>query len=459
MGFFSTERATDDERGASAIFVAMWLVLIMGATALGVDISMHTHTRQDLWDALDAAALAGAAYLPDAAAAEAAADAYADANLPGLVPNIEFWCVVGEDSLTGLPDAAHIPVMCDPGIGPWTSATYPGMECNGTLCLIPCNPYSPELDKCNAMSATAAEDVDYNFAPIVGANQGSTGALTSAACKGPCGSEISTDGDIALVVDRTGSMGAADVAALQAASLSFLEGLDTTKHYVALGTLGRSNPSLTCPTRPSSSDSSGPWIPVGLSNDYDLTDNDPPDSPVDLNSASDIVKGINCLTNSSTGTNIGDPIEAAGDYLVANGRTDVPAGIVFMTDGEANRPTGSGSCDYAALKAESVKANNVAIVTIAYRLQGVDCGGTPATTVLANMASDSDVTTADDGGDGPGGLPGGCLTAASIASENADGDLFFCAPDAGLLSSVFASASEGILAVFSENTSLIRPAG
>ncbi len=446
------------ERGVTAVFLALWIIVIIGFVALGIDMSIHTKSRQNLWDTLDASALAGVSFLPDGDAAAQAALDYADANMPGLAPGIEFWCVVGRTA-SGNPDSSHIPAMCDPGPGPYTAGAYPGLECNDRMCLIPCNPFAPEFDVCNTMTVQAERDVIYTFAPVIGFNQGSTGVLTSAACKGPCGASILAPGDIALVVDRTGSMRPQDVSALQSASNAFLEGLDTSLHDVALGTLGRSNPSSTCPTRPSTSGSSGPWIPVGLTNDYDLTDNTPPDNPPNLNASSELVQGISCLTTSSTGTNLGDPIEAAGNYLVANGRPEAADGVVFMTDGEANEPFGSGNCNYAETKALGVKSLGVIVVTIAYRLQGVDCEGTPATTVLADMASDplSGVPTADDGGDGPLGLPGGCATPPSISSENADGDLFFCAPDPGQLAAVFHAASGAILAEFSDRTLLIRP--
>lgn len=132
-----------------------------------------------------------------------------------------------------------------------------------------------------------------------------------------------------------------------------------------------------------------------------------------------------------------------------------------MTDGEANQPYGSGNCSYAVTQADQVKAMDVVVVTIAYRLQGVDCEGTRATTILADMASDpaAGSSTADDGGDGSGGLPGGCETQASIDSENADGDMFFCAPEPGQLPAVFEKASTAILAELSTRTFLLKPPG
>lgn len=464
MSRFSPSTIVRDEdgsgqRGAAAVLLAMFMLVILGFVALGVDISTHTRTRQKLWDTLDAAALAGSTMLPDGIAAHQVALDYADANMPGLVPEVKFWCVVGVDGSE--PNASHIPEMCDPGPSPYNVGNYPGLECNSRMCFIPCNPLSPEFDECNTMSVVAGKDVAYSFAPVIGTDQGSTGALTSAACKGPCGAEIETPGDIALVLDRTGSMRSADLAALKVAAKVFLEGITPSLHDVALGTLGQSKSApWRCPTEPASRrDATYKWVAVDLTNDYDLTDNDPPDNPPSLNSSSALVQGIDCLSSSSTGTNLGDPLRGAGDYLVANGRPDAPDGIVFMTDGEANEPYGSGNCDYAKAKAAEVKSQGVIVVTIAYRLQGVSCEGTPATTVLADMASDphTGIPTADDGGDGPGGLPGGCVNAPEIASENADGDLFFCAPEPGQLSAVFSSASTSILAEFSDHTILVRP--
>ena len=455
-------RSDSHDSGVTAVLVALWLLVIMGFAALAVDISLHTHTRQELWDTLDASALSGGGLLPDGQAAYQAAYDYAKANMPDLEPDIDFFCVVGVDG-SGNVEESHIPFMCDPGPGPYVAGNYPGLECNDRMCFIPCNPLTPEFDECNTMRVRGSTDVSYSFAPVLGMDEGSTGTLASAACKGPCGAIIKNPADIVLTVDRTGSMGSADLAALKAASNAFLEGLDTTLHDVALATIGRtrSNASSSCPTQPSTNKNSGPWVAVGFTNDYDLTDNNPPDNPPNLNSSNAIVKGISCLSSSSTGTNLGDPIAAAGAYANANGRADAGKGVVFMTDGEANGPNSNGNCNYAVNQASQVKGTGVIVVTIAYRLQGVDCEGVPATTVLATMASDSAFgpATEDDGGDGVGGLPGGCETQASINGENNDGDLFFCAPEPGQLSAVFAQASDAILAELSERTILVKPPG
>ncbi len=448
----------DTERGVSAILVVILLVPLVGFTALAVDISNHTETRQDLWDTLDASALAGASELPDPTAAAASALAFADANYPGTVPTLNFWCVIGRDG-SGLPDATHIPYTCNPGPPPYNSSQYPGLACEGDICAIPCDPYAAVPGQCNTMQVSAEQTVDYRFGPVIGFDQGRTGVLSTAACKGTCGADIANPADIAMVLDRTGSMNSSDVVALQAASRAFLEYLSPSEHYVAVATMGRSDasPSPTCLTEPSSSGNSGPWVPVTLRNDYDLTDNDPPDDPPALNTASRLVEGINCLTQSSTGTNLGDSIAAAGSHLLAAGRPGVPAGILFMTDGEANQPTGS-PCTHAKTQAANLEALDITIITVAYRLEGVTCGGELATDVLAQMASDpvSGPLTLDDGGDGPGGLPGGCNGAAEVASENLDGDHFLCAPNAAQLTDVFIAATQALTADLGNKVRLVR---
>ena len=454
----SQPRRRGGDRGVTMPLMALLLIPMLAFTSLAIDISLLSHTRQDLFNTLDAASLAGASLLPDGVAANNAALAFADANTPGLVPVIDFWCVVGTDGAGGA-DASDIPSTCDPGPAPYTPATYPGMRCDLEICAIPCDPLPPATGVCNAMNAAASETVDYNFAPIIGFDQGNTGLLVSTSCKGACGVAVTAEADIALVVDRTGSMRSQDIVALKIAAQVFYELLHPSVHDVALGTIGRSQSTTSaCPTAPSSNQNSGPWIPVSLRNDYDLTDSDPPDSPPALNAASRLVSGMSCLGSSSTGTNLGDPIWAAGDHLLTFGRPGVANGIVFMTDGQATKPISSTACAYAKSQAQLVEDQDIAIVTIAYRLQGVDCNGEPATTVLAAMASDplNGPATTDDGGDGAGGLPGGCNTTASIASENADGDNFLCAPDETQLSAVFLSATNALLSDLDDHTHLIK---
>lgn len=69
-----------DESGQALVIVALSLVVLLGATALSVDLGMAYNAKAKLQAAADAAALAGAQDLPDAAAAILTAEEYAGLN-------------------------------------------------------------------------------------------------------------------------------------------------------------------------------------------------------------------------------------------------------------------------------------------------------------------------------------------------------------------------------------------
>ncbi len=91
----------------------------MGIAALVIDVGVLRKANQDLWNSLDAGALAGVPELPgDGVAAEAAALRYAAANYPGLdtsTVHVEFRCVIGDRDGNGQPDLADVPSVCNPG--------------------------------------------------------------------------------------------------------------------------------------------------------------------------------------------------------------------------------------------------------------------------------------------------------------------------------------------------------
>jgi hypothetical protein len=98
-----------------------------------------------------------------------------------------------------------------------------------------------------------------------------------------------------------------------------------------------------------------------------------------------------------------------------------------------------GACDYAGQKAEAAKNADIEVFTIGFGVEDETCqydtgfpyNGSPATTVLANMATDSE----DDNG--------GCTSSSAIDAENADGDHFLCeAKDGSSLEEVFTAAAE-----------------
>ena len=66
-----------------------------------------------------------------------------------------------------------------------------------------CNPFAG--DKCNTIRLSTSSTIPYYFAPVIGINTGSTGAVNAASCKGACGA-ASSPLDVVIVLDRTGSM-------------------------------------------------------------------------------------------------------------------------------------------------------------------------------------------------------------------------------------------------------------
>jgi hypothetical protein len=73
-------RVRDDERGQMIVLAAFLIVVVVGMTALAVDIGRMIAHRRDLQNAADAMALAGAQLLPDAEAAEDVAREWGQKN-------------------------------------------------------------------------------------------------------------------------------------------------------------------------------------------------------------------------------------------------------------------------------------------------------------------------------------------------------------------------------------------
>lgn len=459
------------EEGAYAILFAALLLVFFGFAAFAMDIASHVEVKQDLHDTLDAAAHAGATHLPATTSthlqARQAAIDYARANDPTLVgdPQVEFWCMLSNDG--GTPRLSQVVFTCD-------GLSHVGRDvfCEGARCAIPCFPDRGET--CNTVRVIDAKAVPYTFAPAIGQDEGSTGSLNGAACRGPCGAEIVGDLDLVLVLDRTPSMvqgGTDHVELLVQAVEGMLGQLDTSRHHVALFTQGPTDRAGSCPTAgvdrgvdggndyldfytdwqtkvtgPRFDRRHGSWLAVEFSDDYQEV---PASEPPVLASPgrSRLIHGLDCLEHSDHGTDLGDPIRAAARYLDDRGRDGVPGAVVFMSDGQPTHPHANGStgdswsdlqndCDYARSQADGAwndirgDVPEARIVTIAYRLQGVEipCGGgiDDATELLAAMASE---TTAGDDDQG-------CATGVS-AAENDDDDNFYCAPDPGRLAEVF----------------------
>lgn len=375
-----------DERGVVAVWVALLMVVFLGFTAWAVDFSRWNDERTHMQKAADAAALAGAVYLPD-------------------------------DPAGAISAAKNV-------------AAKNGYS-SGVNALVQSN--------ANQLRVTINKSVKNYFAQVVGYG-------TTSLSKHAVGEyESPQPVDLVLILDRTGSMNTPSPATFQnvkTATLGLLGYLSPKRESIAIGVLGPSDKGRTCTGAnagayglPSSSDVAAPtntWMvaPYPLAapaKDYQNANGT-------LNTNSQVVKTVNCLTTANR-TDLGDPVAAATSYLNTYGRAGSKRGIIMLTDGAANLPTGTQPCSYANDKATAAKAAGIQVLTIGF-LSGSnacvqDTAGTfrnaQVTKVLASMASPVKGVPAQDNG---------CTDA-----ENKDGDNFFCQPKSGDLSSVFLQAA------------------
>ncbi|MGZ8719654.1 MAG: VWA domain-containing protein, partial [Aeromicrobium sp.] len=208
----------DGERGQILVLFTIVLVVILAFTALVVDLGVLRNNRQTLANAVDAGALAGGTLMPVDGAAEVGAvtaiiDSTVDGTYPGLTRpanyDIEYKCLIGTGAgNTGTfdqPDIdAFIPLDCDPTPSLGHPPLVGDFEGAGKTRTIDC--YPDRGDKCNVVVVAGNVTTGYTFARVVGVNEGNTGVVQSAACKGYCGILPDTPFDVMIVLDTSGSM-------------------------------------------------------------------------------------------------------------------------------------------------------------------------------------------------------------------------------------------------------------
>lgn len=346
-------RPVRSESGAIALMFAMLAMVLMGIAALGVDFASQVNERQKLQDAVDAGAQAGAYQLPgNGAKSRTDALAFATATDSEADPTVEYYCVVGsvQSGSSWILDVNQIPGVCDPASRK-VGSSYTGVRCGPRICSIPCDPTVG--DKCNTIRLVAEKEVPFTFARALGIDQGGTGAIHAVACKGSCGTIPPNPMDVAIVADRTGSMSSTDVNAMIAGIKGMLKVMTPAQQYVALGSIGRASSSApsSCKSSPSGSATTGPWVPTPFTTGYLNS------SGTDVNTTSQLIKDISCLTSSSsTGTSLAAPLKAAARYLLgsavgaSNNLTSLPARntgtprkvLIFETDGQPNESASTG---------------------------------------------------------------------------------------------------------------------
>jgi len=356
------------ERGAVAVIVALMMIVIMASAALGVDIGKLVYERQQLQNALDAAATAGAMHLPDdptAALVDAqkfAADNMIGANLGSITPNIALRCVVGYNATTMSPDWATVVAIC--GI---TSHAWNIKECNEQICSVVCTP----AFHCNTIVVKHNLTVNYSFGPAIGIPTGQTGTIVSAACRGFCGTVSPNPLDIVVMADRTPSMvdnwsngsyttPAGSFSNMKAGIEDMLGSMNQDQQYVAFGTIAISVPTsgdkvappnggnaftdatyVTCDSHGNNCHPSwtmggknyhfnGSWVPIGFTNSYTKTDTA---GVTSLDTTSTLGKAVHNLafstptvnypdantgksTSSNEGTHLAAAMKGAARYLL-----------------------------------------------------------------------------------------------------------------------------------------------
>lgn len=469
-----------DERGATALLVAIVAVVLFGAAALAVDYSALAMERQQLHDNIDAAAHAGAFELPDNGAdAVAQATAFAKSQDSVLTPDVATFCVVASRGTPPTVNTDQVPTTCDPG-------TIAGQKCNSRICVIPCSP--AEGDRCNAVRVSETKSVPYGFAKVIGFSDGSTGTVTSLACKGSCGSETPNPLDVVIMADRTRSMTDANRNAMSLAIENMLLTMDPTMHYVALGAINKSVPVSGCPTQAGpypfggsqeAGMKNGTWVPTDFSRTYASGD-----AGARVASPTDpVVMGLRCLRGTSTdpakgassayyGTHLAAAMKGAARKLLVpseNNLASMPARpggparkvIIFETDGRpfelftSNSSTldlgsaadigagtqasgwsaGQNGCKNLVEVAKRAKEQDITIITIGFGdATSANCSDSSSSGLYTR---DALAAAASPSADGSPTVASKCNTPPSRAAENADGDNYFCAVSGSEMADIF----------------------
>jgi Flp pilus assembly protein TadG len=432
------------QRGQILPIVALVLVVALGIAAFSIDIGYAYYAKRQLQAAVDAAALAGAQDLPDAAAATTIAQAYAAANSPSRLAAFSFTYA------TACTQTAVVATGCSPSVNP------------------------------NQLTVRGTATTSTWFARIFGVD--SFSVKTHANACSPCSS---TPVDIVVAIDRTGSMcdstnssGCIDLNNAKAGVRTMLGNLNPP--YAQVGMIAFPPLQTT-----STSACSAPYNSLGNSgfDAYDspsrgyLTDPIGGDYKVGtvLNTASGLYLhtapgGATSCIQAGGSTSYSEALRQAKNELDAHGRPEAPDYIVFLTDGEANMgsvygasdaqyPPGNSDdqqpCHTAIDLAGTYKSQGVTIYSIGYALGNKYCtaGGFGPNIPAVRDGSGHIITPAKpctpftsgcyhkqsfNGTESP------AITSSNTVSQIASPGNFYNQPSAGQLNTIFAAIATDI---------------
>ena len=331
--------AATREPGQIMVLFALVMVVLLGAAAIVVDLGLLRTDKARLQNALDAAALAAAHSMPatsaNVASVRSVATTFTQQNMPGApAPTVTFRCLIGYDTVTGLPRVGDMPSVCKVSL----AANAAAWRCTDTVCWAPCDPSVTATDVCNTVEVGDSTTRQYGFGPAVGVNSGSTGSMNAAACTGACGGAPTTPVDLVIVLDRTLSM-SGDEANLRNAAKAVLGAYDPAIQHVALAMLGPSSLTTAC--------ASGVY-----GEPYTATTLQAPGSGTTssyVQSSTGTSAGATSITvNRPTGLAVGDLLLAAVSIDGGTGAsiTAAPAGWTLLGGAKVNSTTNVGQAVY-----------------------------------------------------------------------------------------------------------------
>ena len=265
-------------QGAMVVFIAVTLVLLLIAAAFSLDVAYMHMVRAELRTATDAAARAGASALAESQDQATAIQAAIDAGRANIVAGEQLTLEPSDISLGGIQQNANGGFDFVAGASPFTSVQVSGRRA----------------------ADTAEGPVSLFFAPIVGATNFSPIQTATAAA---------TVRDIALVLDRSGSMAATEnglsrIDGLKVAVAGFLDEINNTSPNAAISLTSYS---------------------TNATRDIELTQDFTP-----------VLSNVNGMAPNGW-TNISEALQMGSDTLEAPGRRPfAERTIVLMTDGNFN---------------------------------------------------------------------------------------------------------------------------
>ena len=327
--------------------IAFFMVTLLIFCGCVIDFGNAYRVQKALQASTDAAAIAGAGQLTLSYPANAA-NAIATAKAYGASTG-------GKNVIAGVP-AGNVTVTVTSSC----VVSNPNLPCSGP----------------NTITVKQNASVPTYFLGVLGYK--SIPLSTSASACSPC--DV-LPLDIALVVDRTGSMAGLPFTQLKDGILTgFLPGLSASEDSVSLSLLppDSNGTADVCSAQSSNSYNSAKalYTVVDMSNNYQ-------DSKGNLLSSSPLISALNCM-KAGGGTDYSNAMESAYTEMTADGRAGVSKVMVILSDGAANTgqncpaknangtwpstndPHCKNPCGHAVADATAYKAAGWMIFTILY---------------------------------------------------------------------------------------------